>query len=89
MPSGTERDRSAQSLVIAIAEDFPREAWEWAMSIGDAERRTVAGIHAAKMMAARDPIIARALVEIGPLTREARTAIQSALGISSQGGITQ
>jgi hypothetical protein len=89
MPPGPERDRSAQSLVVAIAGEFPREAWEWAMSIGDAERRTVAGTHAAKTLAARDPVTALALVENSSLTREAKTAIQSALGITSQGGITQ
>src|SRR5205823_1951129 len=42
MPPGAERDRSAQSLIFAMAEEFPREAWEWAMSIGDTERRTLA-----------------------------------------------
>jgi hypothetical protein len=87
MPPGVERDRSAQSLVIAMAEDFPREAWEWAMSIGDADRRTLAGAHAAKLMAARDSGAARALIENGPLTPEAKAAIESALAATSQGGI--
>ena len=88
MPPGVERDRSAQSLVLAIAEEFPREAWEWAISIGDAERRTLAATHAAKTMAARDSVTARALVENGPFTQEARAAIQSALETTSQGSIT-
>jgi hypothetical protein len=39
MTTGVERDRSVQALVFAIAERFPREAWDWAMSIGDADGR--------------------------------------------------
>lgn len=88
MAPGAERDRSAQSLVLAIAEEFPREAWEWAMSIGDTERRTVAATHAAKRMAARDSAMARACIENGPFTQETKAAIQSALETTSQGGIT-
>ena len=75
MPPGAERDRSAQSLVLAIAEEFPREAWEWAMSIGDAEGRTLAAARAARMLAARDLAMTRALIETAPLTAEARTTI--------------
>lgn len=85
MPPGAERDRSAQSLVLAIAEEFPREAWEWAMSIGDAEGRTLAAARAARMLAARDLAMTRALIETAPLTAEARTTIQSALEPPSQG----
>lgn len=87
MPAGAERDRSAQSLVFAMAEEFPREAWEWAMSIYDVEGRTRAATHAAKMMAARDSVTARALIENGPLTQAARAAIQSAIETTSQGSI--
>ena len=35
MPPGAERDRSAESFASAVAQTFPREAWEWALSIGD------------------------------------------------------
>jgi len=87
MPPGAERDRGAQALVLAIAEEFPREAWEWAMSIADTERRTLAATHAAKGMAARDSVTARALVENGPFTQEAKAAIQSALETISQNRI--
>jgi RNA polymerase sigma factor (sigma-70 family) len=86
MPPGVERDRSAQSLVLAMAEEFPREAWEWATSIGDAERRTVAAAHAAKMMAVRDSVTARALIDNGPFTPAAKAAVQSALETRSQSG---
>jgi hypothetical protein len=52
-PLGAERDRSAQALVIHIAEQHPREAWEWALSIGDETQRTAAATHAVKVMAKR------------------------------------
>jgi RNA polymerase sigma factor (sigma-70 family) len=84
MPAGAERDRSAQSLVFSIAEEFPREAWEWAMSISDAEGRTRAATHAAKMMAARDSVTARAWIENGPFPQETKIAIQSALETTTQ-----
>ena len=84
MPAGAERDSSAQSLVFSMAEEFPREAWEWAMSISDAEGRTRAATHAAKMMAARDSVTARAWIENGPFTLQAKTAIQSALETTTQ-----
>jgi hypothetical protein len=43
-----------------LMQEFRREAWDSAMSVGDAERRTHAATHAAKMMAARDATMARA-----------------------------
>ena len=79
MPAGTERDRGAESLVFAIAEEFPREAWEWALSIRDADGRTRAATHAAKMMVARDSATARSWIENGPFTQQAKLTIQSAL----------
>ncbi len=79
MTPGLERDRSAQALVQAIAEEFPREAWEWATSIVDTERRIGAAAHAARMMAARDSVIARAWIENGPFTQEAKAVLRSAL----------
>ena len=79
-----ERDRSAQSLVFAIAEKFPREAWEWAVSIEDVGTRASAASHAAQMMAARDPATARQWIESGPFTPEAKAALQSAISASSQ-----
>ena len=35
LPAGTERDRSAEAFATAAAQTFPREAWDWALSIGD------------------------------------------------------
>ena len=89
MSPGAERDRSAESLIFAMAEEFPREAWEWAMSIGDTERRTLAATHAAKMMAARDAVMASAWIESSPFTQEAKAAIQSALQTTTQIRITR
>ena len=48
------------------------------------ERRNLAATHAAKMMATRDSVAARAWIEDGPFTQEAKAAIQSALGTTSQ-----
>jgi hypothetical protein len=79
MVPGAERDRSARSLVFAVAERFPHEAWEWALSIGDTGERARALTYAAKTMAARDPATARQWIETGPFTPEAKTELQSAL----------
>ena len=81
---GAERDGSARSLVLAIAEKFPREAWDWAVSIGDADTRASAAAHAAQMMAARDPATARQLIETGPFTPEDKATLQSTLKPASQ-----
>jgi hypothetical protein len=79
MPAGRERDHCAQALVAAIAEEFPREAWDWAMSINDVDERIRAATYAAKRMAARDLLVARAWVESAPFTTEAKAAMQSVL----------
>lgn len=79
MPPGPERDRSAEALVVAMAEEFPREAWGWALSIEDAEGRTRAAAYAAKAMAAQDSTGALAWIENSPLPIDAKAAIQSAL----------
>jgi RNA polymerase sigma factor (sigma-70 family) len=83
MPPGADRDRSAQSLVFAMAEEFPREAWEWAVNIDDTEIRILAASHAAKMMSARDFATARSWIENGPFTLEAKATIQAALESTS------
>jgi hypothetical protein len=79
MPPGLERDRSTRSLVLAIAEEYPSEAWDWAMSIGDPEAREQAATHAAKLMAARDADTARQWIANGPFTVETKAALQSAI----------
>ncbi|MCI0538927.1 MAG: sigma-70 family RNA polymerase sigma factor [Verrucomicrobiales bacterium] len=84
MSAGAERDRSAQSLVFAIAEQFPREAWDWALSIGDSSGRNLAASHAAKIMAVRDPATARQWIEAGPFTPEIKATLQSALESPAQ-----
>jgi len=79
MPSGLERDRSAGSLVLAMAERYPHEAWDWALSIDDATERARAATHAAKTMAARDPALARQWIDTAPFTPEAKADLQAAL----------
>jgi hypothetical protein len=76
---GPDRDRTASSLVLAIMDRYPREAWEWALGIGDAtERNNMAGL-VAKGMAARDPETARRWIESGPFPPETKKQLQAAL----------
>jgi hypothetical protein len=88
MSAGPERDRSAGSLVVAIAERFPSEAWNWALRIDDPGERIRAAGEAAKMMAARDPASAREWIETAPLSAETKAQLQSVLAetTSSTGG---
>jgi RNA polymerase sigma factor (sigma-70 family) len=77
MSPGAERDRSAESLVLAIGSQHPREAWEWALSISDQDGRSRAVVHAAEMMAARDPATARRWIETSPLPPALKAEILS------------
>jgi len=79
MAPGAERDRSAGSLVFAIAEQFPREAWEWALNIGDAGERNRAATHAAKDDGGARPRHRTAMDRDGPFTPEVKAELQSAL----------
>jgi hypothetical protein len=79
MPLGPERDHGLQSLVQAIAEAYPREAWDWALSIGDPAERTKAATQAARMLAARDPLAARQLIDSGPFPPQTKLELQAAL----------
>jgi hypothetical protein len=79
MAPGAEQDHSAGSLVLAIAEKFPHEAWEWALSIDDTGERMRALTYAVRRMAARDSATARQWIETGPFTPEIRMELQSAL----------
>ena len=81
---GVERDRSAQSFVYAVAEQYPRDAWDWALSIQDEGSRTASASHVARLLAARDPQTARQLLDSGPLSPEVKSAIQSAIDRSSK-----
>jgi hypothetical protein len=84
LPLGPERDRAAGAFAVAIAEQFPREAWDWALSIEDTGERTRAATQAAKTMAARDPATARQWIETGPFAPEVKAEIQSAIDQSSR-----
>ncbi|PYI86170.1 MAG: hypothetical protein DME26_09570, partial [Verrucomicrobia bacterium] len=79
MPPGAERDKSAESLVLAVADKFPREAWDWALSIEETEARKRAATQVAKAMAARDSATARRWIETGPFTAELKAQLQAAL----------
>ena len=76
---GVDRDQSANSLVFAVADKYPREAWDWALSIQDELQRSRAAAHAAQMMAARDPATARQWVEAGPFSPEVKVQLQADL----------
>ena len=77
MQPGADRDRSANALVFAVAEKHPHEAWQWALSIQNELDRNRAAMHAARMMATRDPATARQWVETGPFPPELKASFQA------------
>jgi hypothetical protein len=79
LPPGADRDQGAQSLVKAVASQYPREAWDWALSISDSMQRSSAAAQAVKAIAARDPATARQWIESGPFTAATRAELEAAL----------
>jgi RNA polymerase sigma factor (sigma-70 family) len=79
LPQGPERDRSAQSLVYGVAEQYPRDAWDWALTIQDPASQTAAATHVAKLLAARDPEAAAQLLQAAPLPPETKSSIERAI----------
>lgn len=75
--SGPERERSAGTLALALAEKYPRETLEWVMTISDPMQRTHVAAQAARLMAIRDPAAARQWVEAAPFTAEMKAQLQS------------
>jgi len=65
--------------VYTVAGQYPRDAWDWALSIQDPTSRTTTAKFVANVIAARDPEAARQLIEAGPLPPETKSAIQSAI----------
>jgi hypothetical protein len=84
MSAGPERDRSAQALVAAMAEEYPREAWDWALSIDDGERRAQAAAYAVRTMGAQDFAMAREWLERSPFTPEEKALLQLVLETLNQ-----
>jgi hypothetical protein len=72
---GPERDRSACSLSMAMAEKYPREAWDWALSISDTTQRMQAATQAANTIARRNAATARQWIEAGPFTPEMKSQL--------------
>jgi hypothetical protein len=79
LPPDAERDHSVASLVKTLSGTSPREAWDWALTIGDSSQRTKAATQAAQMMAARDPLAARQLIDSGPFSPQTKLELQAAL----------
>ena len=87
LPPGPERDRSATSLVLAVAERLPRDAWDWALTISDSGQRDQAAGRVAQVVAARDPATARQWVQAGPFTPETKAKFMAE--IEKQGPSTR
>jgi hypothetical protein len=83
LPAGPERDRSAQALVLAMAQRYPQEAWDWAITISDATEREDAAVTAIRAMAARDPATARQLIQSGPFSDQTKAGLQASVNASS------
>lgn len=77
MAAGADRDHSAGALVLAVADKYPHEAWQWAVSIQDETQRSRAMSHAAQTMAARDPATARQWIQSAPFTPEVRAQLHA------------
>ena len=84
MAPGPERDRSARAFVDVVAEQYPRDAWDWALSIQDGTSQMRAITHVATLLAGRDPQAARELLDTAPLAPEAKAAIESTIERSSK-----
>jgi RNA polymerase sigma factor (sigma-70 family) len=76
---GPDRDRTTSSLVVAIVDRYPREAWEWALGISDAIQRSAMANFVARGVAAHDPETARRWIESGPFPADAKKLMQAAL----------
>lgn len=77
--SPDERERSVGRLVYGLLDQYPQQAWEWALTIRDPQSRTTVATHVATQMAARDPGTARHWIESSPLPPEAKAAFNSNL----------
>ncbi len=64
---GPEKDNTTLLLVSATASKYPREAWDWSMSISDPTQRDRAAQQAVAFLAAKDPAMARQLIEASPM----------------------
>ena len=89
LPAGAERDRSAQSFVYAVADKYPRDAWDWALSVEDPSARAALATHVAKQVAARDPATALQWVDNGALPPETKSAIHSSIEGTWKGVLKQ
>ncbi len=77
LPQGPDRDSSAQSLVFNIADRYPQEAWEWALSISNPAQSAQAAFHSVQQMATRDPATARHWIQTGPFEPQVRAALEA------------
>jgi hypothetical protein len=85
LPPGAERDRSAEAFASAAAKTFPREAWDWALSIGDKAGQLRAATETIKALAARDPATARQWIDAGPFSAANKAQLQATAENASRG----
>jgi hypothetical protein len=79
LPAGSERDRGAGAIALALTEKNPRESLDWVMTIGDATERQRVATQAAQTMAARNPDAARQWIEAAPFSPEMKAQLQSSI----------
>ncbi len=79
LPTGPDRDGSVLSLVNAVASKYPRESWDWALSIGDDKQRTQAAQRAVMALGAKDATMARQLIEASAFETATKTLLLASI----------
>ncbi|HEX7860913.1 MAG TPA: sigma-70 family RNA polymerase sigma factor [Verrucomicrobiae bacterium] len=78
LPEGTERNRGTHSLVGALTEWNPQEAWRLALTINDPQQQKLAltGVITSRAML-RDPATARQWLESAPLDAQTKANLEA------------
>jgi hypothetical protein len=79
LPAGSERDRGAGAIALALTEKNSSESLDWLMTIGDATERQRIATQAVQTMAVRNPAAARQWIEAAPFAPEMKAQLQSSI----------
>jgi hypothetical protein len=77
LPEGTERNRGTHSLVGALTERNPQEAWRLAFTINDPQLQKIAFTGVISRTMQRDPAMARQWLEAAPLDAQTKANLEA------------
>jgi hypothetical protein len=69
-----------------MADKYPREAWEWALTIRDPGQNATALTQVVSSLARRDSNTARQWIDSGPFSPDLKAKLQSAVENRGQSG---